>query len=84
MKVTYCTLSDMGDRKNNEDRVVAQKRHNDFCFGLADGLGGHEKGEVASTIVTNTAVMAFLKEGFTEFYLREVLEKAQENLMKEQ
>ena len=84
MKVTYCTLSDMGDRKNNEDRVVAQKRHNDFCFGLADGLGGHEKGEVASAIVTDTAVRAFLKEGFTEFYLREVFEIAQENLMQEQ
>ena len=35
-------------RKNNQDAILTSKKHNIFC--VADGLGGHLGGEVASTM----------------------------------
>lgn len=81
MKVTYCSITDKGNRTNNEDSVECDARISDYCFALADGLGGHEKGEAASRLVTHTAMEIFQKEGFNEFYLREAFEISQEKLI---
>ena len=35
----------------------------EYCFALADGLGGHGKGEVASRIAVEQAVAAFAEAG---------------------
>lgn len=84
MKVTYCTLTNKGDRTNNEDRVISGNRKGEYCFALADGLGGHEKGEVASTIVTEITKRIFMHEGYNEFFIREAFEISQEKLKKKQ
>lgn len=84
MKVTYCSITDKGNRTNNEDSIDFAQWKNDYCFVVADGLGGHEKGEVASKLVTDTAMEIFKKEGFNEFYLREAFELGQERLMARQ
>lgn len=80
MQITYHLLSDKGSRKNNEDRVGSYRLEDEYCFALADGLGGHEKGEVASKIAIETSIEVFKKEGLTEFFLREAFELSQENL----
>lgn len=84
MKVTYCSITNKGDRTNNEDSIASAEWKDDFCFALADGLGGHEKGEAASKLVTDTAIELFKKEGFNEFFLREAFEIGQERLLAKQ
>ena len=84
MVLTYHLLSDKGSRKLNEDRVGSYEKNNEFCFALADGLGGHEKGEVASRLVVEECNELFKENGFDEFFLRNAFEIGQEKLLDKQ
>ena len=84
MVLTYHLLSDKGSRKLNEDRVGSYEKNNEFCFALADGLGGHEKGEVASRLVVEECIELFKENGFDEFFLRNAFEIGQEKLLDKQ
>ena len=76
--ITYHLLSNQGDRGNNEDNVGMYQREQEYCFVLADGLGGHGKGELASQLGVESSIKDalieclddFLKNGFS----RELLE----------
>lgn len=48
-------LTDVGKiREHNEDNVIILKNNNDeYLLAVADGMGGHKAGEVASQIVIN-------------------------------
>lgn len=69
LDLEFCELSDTGlVREHNEDSVghVApeteeQARHRGWMFVVADGVGGHERGEVASAMAVKR-----LTEGFRE------------------
>ena len=55
----YCAESDIGKvRRNNEDSYYAGKN----IFIVADGMGGHLGGEVASRIATDTIKKSMIKE----------------------
>ena len=67
--VLYATLSDVGlRRRNNQDSFCVQKcseqevwsKHG-HIFVVADGMGGHAVGELASKIAIDTIPMAFFK-----------------------
>ncbi len=59
MKIFHASISDIGrTRKINEDSVYVSKR--DGIYLIADGMGGHLAGEVASKIAVET-VASFLK-----------------------
>ena len=50
-------FTEQGQKDQQEDRIypsVEQLCPSDKCFVLCDGMGGHEKGEVAASIVSKT------------------------------
>ena len=66
MKLEIGSLSDVGrTREHNEDfmgvyrpKEAGQRRHKGELFLVADGIGGHQSGEVASQMV-----LEMLREG---------------------
>src|ERR1700742_3562467 len=51
-RVTYAGRSLAGGRTNNEDGFVCAPRFG--LFAVADGMGGHNAGEVASALALDT------------------------------
>ena len=56
-----CYMTDPGKvRSHNEDSVLITKNnHNEILMAVADGMGGHKAGEVASSIAINHLMKAF-------------------------
>ncbi len=53
------SISLQGDRSNNQDRCAVFNADNCWLLLLADGLGGHPKGEVAAQITLNVCRQMF-------------------------
>lgn len=56
--IEYAVVSDQGDKQNNEDTVKITRNQSLSTYGfiLADGLGGHGNGDIASHFVSECAV----------------------------
>ena len=57
--IWYAMRSREGDRKKNEDCIRMTEKDGEYFFALADGLGGHGKGDVASRLATEQACRVF-------------------------
>lgn len=87
MKITLfpqLSIHEIGQRDNQEDAIA---QWDDHLFVLCDGMGGHEKGEVASQTVCQSLAVWFQKnvnpdEPFTDDQLREAIEFAYTELDK--
>jgi serine/threonine protein phosphatase PrpC len=44
----------VGNRRNNQDRCILVESGNTMLLGLADGMGGHPRGEVAAQILMDS------------------------------
>lgn len=73
----YCCISKTGDREVNEDCIGIAEGKDYICFVVADGLGGHGKGDIASKLATSEFQKTF--EISTDSTLEGKLEKAFQN-----
>ncbi len=62
MRFTIFQDSRQGDRKGNEDRVGYSYSKDVLLMVIADGMGGHMKGEVAAEIAVNEVTRLFQQE----------------------
>ena len=62
MRFTIFQDSRPGDRKGNEDRVGYSYSKNALLLVIADGMGGHMKGEVAAEIAVTEMTRLFQQE----------------------
>ena len=83
--ITYEIFTNVGKREVNEDHVCVSQKENGYCFTLADGLGGHGKGEVASQMVAQSICSQYRKSDAVSGadFLKEAYMSAQEILAKE-
>lgn len=88
MKLTYYGKSDKGRlRKGNEDYFSCKKiRGNEYLFVVADGMGGHQAGDVASKLGTLSFVRRYkgLREQQADMSeaLKEAINSANESILK--
>jgi len=85
--MNYAMVSKLGNRDNNEDSITAIETDIGSLFVVADGLGGHGKGEVASAIVTETFQNMFKNCSDTEKtseFIAEAFNAAQSNIVEAQ
>lgn len=81
----FSMMCEIGSRSNNEDNVGMLQTEEEYCFVLADGLGGHGKGEVASSLAVETAVTVFAGQGgISEACMSEMFAQAQEAILRRQ
>ena len=62
MRFTIFQDSQVGDRKGNEDRVGYSYSRDVLLMVVADGMGGHEQGEVAAEIAVAEITRRFQQE----------------------
>jgi len=84
MKYEYATISCRGTREINEDFAKAIRKGDCHTFVVADGLGGHEKGEVASELVARVITERMPEGQNTGENLRRAMRFAQECLIRKQ
>ena len=81
----YAYVTKPGTREKNEDSVAALENDKGCLFVVADGLGGHSKGEVASAIATDTFRRQFENtDPAINVFIPETFIIAQSNIIQEQ
>lgn len=79
--MNYYSRSELGKRPNNEDSIGIKEYGNTFCMILADGLGGCEDSEIASSMAVNKMLSVLdanssVVESFDEKKLEEIFSAA--------
>lgn len=82
MEITYASSSFQGCRDCNEDYLTSAQDGDRYCFVIADGLGGHGRGEVASKLVCEEGMQCFQEKGANA--LADMFTLSQECLLEKQ
>ena len=84
MDISVSYYSATGSRENNEDAASIQECRNGLLALVADGLGGHAKGEVASGIAAATINRQLMNKTPDEDALVEAIQMASDEIYKAQ
>ena len=85
MNVRIAQCSSRGGRGYNEDSIRLFQNENAAAIAVADGLGGHGGGEIASAIAADTMMQLFANESAaTAEKLRAMFEEANRRILREQ
>lgn len=79
--ITYAMFSRQGERENNEDSIRMKEKTGGSVFLLADGLGGHGAGEVASQMTVAYGIDLFERMNSYDTYLKDLFENGQRRLL---
>ena len=79
--IDFALTTNQGGREVNEDYVTVASHGGDMCFVLCDGLGGHDRGEVASQLVATHVAELFRCDGYTSDFFDQAFVSAQEKLL---
>jgi serine/threonine protein phosphatase PrpC len=84
--LTYDLFTDVGGREINEDSAVCVENGGNYCFAVADGLGGHGRGDDASRKLTEVFAREFKETSFSDCgdFLRHAFLTAQEEILRMQ
>jgi serine/threonine protein phosphatase PrpC len=81
MKIDVASISQRGGREKNQDYVAHLIHGLHAGFVVADGLGGHEGGEVASQLVAKQMLKSFRENvDLTQLAMEQMMELAQADL----
>ena len=61
MQTFYFTDSGKVRTHNEDSVIIINNEHGEYILAVADGMGGHKAGEVASAIATNHIRESFYK-----------------------
>lgn len=78
--ITYTVFTNQGGREINEDSLIVEEKDGNFCFTLADGLGGHGKGDAASQFLCRFIGTQFRETDSFENFLQKVYASGQVEL----
>ncbi len=84
--VEYASFTDIGEKEYNEDavKIFINQPLSTYGFVLADGLGGHGNGDIASNFVVDCVGAAIENtDTFDGVFIDECFDTAQEMLMEE-
>lgn len=80
----YTAFTNQGSRENNEDFFGISFHGESCCFAVADGLGGHGGGEIASRVAVDTVCNLFSEKGYSSDFFTEAFDAAQKAIIHEQ
>lgn len=85
-------ISAIGNRQTNQDALASAHEDDLTCFVVCDGTGGHEGGEVAATLVTQSIIEKFIQEAsfsaralssYVDWAIQKVAKNKQDNRRQE-
>lgn len=79
--VEYTTYTNRGSREVNEDSCGVAVYQDSYCFVVADGLGGHGGGDVASNCTVETICELFSSTGYTETFFKDAIDASQRRIL---
>ena len=83
MNISAAYYSSIGGRDQNEDSLSLQENKNGILAIVADGLGGHANGEIASKIAVNTLCAELGQTQLSVFTLEKAISKANQLIIED-